>query len=288
MKPIVEMLSPMASAEAVVCEVVRGQDFGCVWHYHTECEITLVVKGGTERLVGNNISPLAPGDLVFLGSNVPHDYRNVPAPGEKPAEVEAIVVQFMPQLPGHDDWLQRSTMKPIRRLFQRAEQGLEVTGITRLTATRMVREMQHVHGMKRVILLLQLLDLLSNSEELQEISSAVLPQPRPGASDRIGTACEYIASHLPEPVYVADLAAIVGLGRSAFSRLFKKSTGRTVPQYVNELRIARACLLLAETDLTVSQIAMDCGFVSPAHFQRQFREHQHCVPLVYRSRVQKS
>ncbi|WP_395752228.1 helix-turn-helix domain-containing protein [Prosthecobacter sp.] len=278
----------MASAEAVVCEVVRGQDFGCVWHYHTECEITLVVKGGTERLVGNNISPLAPGDLVFLGSNVPHDYRNVPAPGEKPAEVEAIVVQFMPQLPGHDDWLQRSTMKPIRRLFQRAEQGLEVTGITRLTATRMVREMQHVHGMKRVILLLQLLDLLSNSEELQEISSAVLPQPRPGASDRIGTACEYIASHLPEPVYVADLAAIVGLGRSAFSRLFKKSTGRTVPQYVNELRIARACLLLAETDLTVSQIAMDCGFVSPAHFQRQFREHQHCVPLVYRSRVQKS
>ena len=69
---------------------------------------------------------------------------------------------------------------------------------------------------------------------------------------------------------------------------FKKSTGRTVPQYVNELRIARACLLLAETDLTVSQIAMDCGFVSPAHFQRQFREHQHCVPLAYRSRIMQS
>ncbi|WP_395736337.1 helix-turn-helix domain-containing protein [Prosthecobacter sp.] len=288
MKPIVEKLSPMASAEPVVCEVVRGQDFNCVWHYHNECEITLVVRGGTERLVGNNISRLVPGDLVFMGSNVPHDYRNQPAPGEKPAEVEAIVVQFMPQLPGHEDWLQRSTMKPIRRLFQRAEQGLEITGITKLTATRMMREMQHLHGMQRVILLLQLLDLLSNSEELQEISSAVLPQPRPGASDRISTACEFIASHLPEPIYVVDLAAIVGLGKSAFSRLFKKSTGRTVPQYVNELRIARACLLLAETDLTVSQIAMDCGFVSPAHFQRQFREHQHCVPLAYRSRVQKN
>ncbi|OYW75100.1 MAG: hypothetical protein B7Z37_14870 [Verrucomicrobia bacterium 12-59-8] len=288
MKPIVEMLSPLAAAEPVVCEVVRGQDFGCVWHYHPDCEITLVLKGGTERLVGNNISPIAPGDLVFLGSNVPHDYRNHRAQGEPRQEVEAIVVQFMPQLPGHEDWLQRSSMTPIRRLFQRADQGLEVTGITRLTATRIVQEMLHVHGMKRVILLLQLLDLLSNSEDLREISSAVLPQPRPGTSDRISMACEFIASHLPEPIYVADLAAIVGLGKSAFSRLFKKSTGRTVPQYVNELRIARACLLLAETDLTVSQIAMDCGFVSPAHFQRQFREHQHCVPLAYRSRVVQS
>ncbi|OYW30161.1 MAG: hypothetical protein B7Z47_03950 [Chthoniobacter sp. 12-60-6] len=288
MKPIVEKLSPLAAAEAVVCEVVRGHDFGCVWHYHVECEITLVVKGGTERLVGNNISSLLPGDLVLLGSNVPHDYRNLHAAGKPPTEVEAIVVQFLPELPGHEDWLMRSTMKPIRHLFQRASQGVEVTGITRLTATRMVKDMLHVHGMKRVILLLQLLDLLSNSEELKEISSPVLPQPIPGASDRVSTACEFIAAHLPEPIYVADLAAIVGLGKSAFSRLFKKSTGRTVPQYVNELRIARACLLLAETDLTVSQIAMDCGFVSPAHFQRQFREHQHCVPLVYRSRVVQS
>ncbi|WP_395745239.1 helix-turn-helix domain-containing protein [Prosthecobacter sp.] len=288
MKPIVEMLSPLAAAEPVVCEVVRGKDFGCVWHYHPECEITLVLQGGSERLVGNNISPLTPGDLVLIGSNVPHDYRNHPQPGRPATGVEAIVVQFMPQLPGHEDWLQRSSMKPIRHLFQRSGQGLEVTGITRLTATRMVQQMLHEHGMKRVISLLQLLDLLSHSEELREISSPVMPQPRPGASDRVGVACEYIASHLPEPIYVADLAAIVGLGKSAFSRLFKKSTGRTVPQYVNELRIARACLLLAETDLTVSQIAMDCGFVSPAHFQRQFREHQHCVPLVYRSRVMRS
>jgi AraC-like DNA-binding protein len=285
MKPIVEMLSPLAAAEPVVCEVVRGEDFGCVWHYHPECEITLVLKGGSERLVGNNISPIVPGDLILLGANVPHDYRNHHVAGAPLTEVEAVVVQFMPQLPGHEDWLQRSSMIPVRRLFQRADQGLEVTGITRLTATRIIQEMLHVHGMKRVILLLQLIDLLSNSEEVREISSAVMPQPRPGASDRISTACEFITAHLPEPIYVADLAAIVGLGKSAFSRLFKKSTGRTVPQYVNELRIARACLLLAETDLTVSQIAMDCGFVSPAHFQRQFREHQHCVPLAYRSRV---
>ena len=288
MKLIVEKQPLLADSEPVVCEIVRGQDFGCVWHHHRECEITLVVKGGTERLVGNNISPIVPGELVFIGSNVPHDYRNHSSTGATITPVESIVVQFMPQLPGHEDWMERSSMIPVRRLFQRADQGLEVKGITRLTATRIVQEMLHVHGMKRVILLLQLVDLLSNSEDLQEISSAVLPQALPGASDRISLACEFISSNLPKAIYVADLAAIVGLGKSAFSRLFKKSTGRTVPQYLNERRIAHACRLLAETDLTVSQVAMDCGYISPAHFQRQFRELQHCAPQTYRSQACRS
>ncbi len=285
MKPIVEKPSPTAATEPVVCEVVRGRDFGCVWHNHPECEITLVVKGGTERLVGNQISRLEAGDLVFLGSNVPHDYRNDHAPGQPPAPVEAIVVQFLPQLPGQEDWLNRSSMKPVHRLFERASHGLEIAGITRLTATRIIHDMVKAQGMKRVILLLQLLDLLANSEEVSEICHEFVPQQKGGKCHRVEQACEHIAQHLAEPIYVGELAAMAGLGKSAFSRLFKRSTGRTLPQYVNELRIGRACSLLAETDLTVSQISMDCGFVSPAHFQRKFREQQHCVPLVYRGRV---
>lgn len=283
---IVEKPPPIATTELVACGIVRGPDFGCEWHHHPECEITLVVKGGTERLVGNRITPITPGDLVFLGANVPHEYRNQATPDHAASdEVEAIVVQFLPRLPGQEDWLHRSSMKPLHRLFERAAQGLEVHGITRLTAARIMRDMPRTQGMKRVILLLQLLDLLANSEEVHEICHTLAPQHPGGVSDRVSKACEHIAAHLAEPIYVEELATMCGLGRSAFSRLFKRGTGRSVPQYVNELRIARACLLLVETDLTVSQIAMDCGFVSPAHFQRQFREHQHCTPLAYRSQM---
>jgi transcriptional regulator GlxA family with amidase domain len=109
-------------------------------------------------------------------------------------------------------------------------------------------------------------------------------QRAPVAADRIGTVCAYIESFYAEPIYVEQLATMVGLGKSAFSRLFRKSTGRTVPQFVNGVRVAHACRLLVETDLTVSQISRDCGFVSPAHFQRQFREQQQCSPLHYRAK----
>lgn len=285
MKPLFEKPSPIASAEPVACEIVRGKDFGCVLHYHPECEITLVLKGGTTRRVGDHVSPLLPGDLVFLGPNVPHDFRNEPLPGKPPTPVEAIVVQFLPNLPGLEEWQHRSSMQPTHRLFQRAAQGIEVTGNTRIAAAHILQQMLHVHGMKRLILLMQLLDLLANTDEVNEISPTPMPQAQTVSADRISRACEHIQAHLAEPIYVADLAAMVGLGRSAFSRLFKRSTGRSVPKYVNEMRIDRACQLLVETDLTVSQIAYDCGFISPAHFQRQFREHQACTPLAFRQKM---
>ena len=287
MKLIVEKLSPLAATEVVACETVRGADFGCVWHHHPEFEITLVKRGGTERWVGDKLTPLKPGDLILLGSDLPHDFRNDHAPGRRLQKVEAIVVQFMPHLLGAN-WLQHPSMRPVRELFQRAQLGLEVRGAARRRATRQVMQISKAKGLRRVVLLLELLDDLARSKELREIASPGFHAATGAASsDRLGTVLAYIEEHLTEPIYVPVLAAMSGLSESAFSRLFKSCTNRTVPQYVNELRIARACRLLAETDQTVSQIADACGYPTPAHFQRQFHSHQNRSPLVYRLAVRK-
>lgn len=285
MRAVSELPAPSAALEPVVCDVVTGVDFGCVWHFHPECEITLVLHGGTERMIGDNVSPLKPGDLVFIGPDLPHDYRNDAVDGRVWEPVKALVVQFSKDLPGLD-WHKHPSLLPLQRLFRRAGHGLEVKGRTREIATSYMEQMVEAEGLRRVILLLQLLDLLAGSPEVREICTYPVVQNESSvALDRIGKVCAHIEKCLAEPIYVEELAAMVGLGKSAFSRLFKKSTGRSVPQYVNGLRIAQACRLLTETDLTVSQIARDCGFISPAHFQRQFRELQNCTPLSYRLRL---
>jgi AraC-like DNA-binding protein len=285
MKPIQERPSPLAGSELVVCEVVRGADFGCVLHHHPECEITLVRRGGSERLVGDRVTRLQPGDLVFLGPGLPHHYRNEAEPGVEPEPVEALVTHFLPDFPGLET-AGPASLQPMQKLLQRAGRGLEVTGETRERAVELIEAMMEVNGIKRVILLLQLLDLLASSTEVAEICPfATVAGDTAQGMDRIGKACAHMEAHFAEAIYVEELAALVGLGKSAFSRLFKRSTGRSVPQHVNGLRIAHACRLLAETDLTVSQIARECGFVSPAHFQRQFRQVQQCAPLEYRARL---
>lgn len=230
---------------------------------------------------------LAAGDLVLLGPDVPHDYRDHATLGKRKERVEAIVVQFMPHLLG-EGWLERASMQPMRRLFERSRRGLQITGRTRAAAEALMRRLVREHGMKRVILLLELLDLLATSKQVREISSdGFHADPKARSFDRIGLACSHIEQQLAGSIYVSELAKMAGLSESAFSRLFKKATGRTVPQYVNELRIARASRLLVETDQTVSQIADACGYPTPAHFQRQFQTLQRRSPLAYRTVVRK-
>jgi AraC-like DNA-binding protein len=142
-------------------------------------------------------------------------------------------------------------------------------------------------GLRRLVHLLELLEELAHSTELREIASPDLQEAGAGR-DRMGPVCEYIERHLAEPLYLPDLARRTGLSESAFSRLFMKCTSRTLPQYVNELRIARACRLLAETDQTVNEIAAGCGYSSLANFQRQFQKVQHRPPLAYRGIVRRT
>jgi AraC-like DNA-binding protein len=284
-KLITEKTALLSEAEPVGCTVVRGRDFGDVWHHHPACEITLVRRGGTERLVGDTLEPLAPGSIAFLGPDVPHDYRNTPLPNRRPRPVEAVVLHFPPDLFG-GAWRACASLEPLRRLFERARRGLRVGGRTRDRAEPLLLKMVRAHGLRRLTLLLELLDLLATSKELTEISSAGFRlEPSAYAADRIGTACAYIEQHLTGPVRVPELARTLGLSESAFSRLFKKCTNSTVPRYVNRLRIAHACRLLAETDLTVAEITRQCGYLSPAHFQRQFQRIHRRPPLSYRQSV---
>jgi len=285
MELITEKPTLAADIEPIACMIIKGDDFGDVWHHHPACEITLVRRGGTERWVGDKLEVLKPGDLVFLGPDLPHDYRNSALPNRRTRKVEAIVIHFMPQIFG-EAWLDSAYMDPVRRLFERARRGLRVGEPARSKAESLMLAISRRHGLKRMILLLELLDLLATSKRLSEISSAGFSAgPAAHSSDRIGTACEYIAKHLTEPLRVPDLARQTGLCESAFSRLFKKCTGGTVPQYVNRLRIAHASRLLAETDKTVSEIIRLCGYNSPAHFQRQFQRIHNCPPQAYREKL---
>jgi len=285
MKLVAEKPSLLSGSELVACSVVRGPDFGDVWHYHPECEITLVRRGGTERWVGDRLDPLRPGAIAFLGPDLPHDYRNTPLPHRRPKAVDAVVVHFSPALLG-EGWHQRAAMEPLRRLFERANRGLRVGGRVRDYAEATLVRMARARGIRRLILLLELLDRLAHAKTLTEISSeGFRMEPQTYASDRIGKVCALIEKNLASPVRVPELARTIGLSESAFSRLFKKCTNGTVPQYLNRYRIAHACRLLAETDLTVAEIVRTCGYLSPAHFQRQFQKIHGRSPTEYRRNV---
>src|SRR5580693_5229660 len=117
MKPVFEQ-TPRTQWESFHCEVVRGSSYNAAWHFHPEFQITLVVKSFGHRLVGDNIAPLQPGDLVLVGSNLPHVWQQENTGRPEPEHpIHAVIVRFLETFAGQD-FLKIPEMKPVRSLLQ--------------------------------------------------------------------------------------------------------------------------------------------------------------------------
>ncbi|ETY70654.1 AraC family transcriptional regulator [Bifidobacterium moukalabense] len=105
-----------------------------------------------------------------------------------------------------------------------------------------------------------------------------------GAGDALaGAAARYITEHYAEPINVGRVAEALHTDRSHLSRRFKAATGLTLKDYLDDIRIARACDLLGMTDMEVAQVARACGFSSLEVFSRKFKMVRSVSPARFRS-----
>lgn len=287
MKPVFEQ-TPQRQWESFHCEVVRGPGYGATWHFHPEFQITLVLKSTGYRLVGDNITPLAPGDLVLVGSNLPHVWQQDPDARGSRLAVHAIVVRFQKTFLGRDFW-EIPEAEPVHRLLKRAARGLRITGRTRDAVAARLECLVEAKGLARIAELLGILESLAQSRELQPIASAgFVPSLSSDDQSRMERVTAHIHAHLTGEIDRATVARAAHLSEGAFSRFFKLRTGKTLPEYVNELRVGRACRLLADEQRKVTDIALDCGFRNLANFNRRFREITRLTPRDYRRQLQRS
>lgn len=284
MKLVFEKLTE-SPEEGFAVKVIRGPGFQCPWHFHPECELTLVLQSGGYRMVGDNITPLEPGDLVLVGANLPHIWQNDEhMPGSKP--VHCVAVQFEESFLGQT-LLELPALLPLRRLLKRAALGIHVTGKTRQRAAGLIEQLVKQHGLKRLATFLEILDLLSQSRQCPTIASPGF-NPIWNADDqqRVSQVCEYIGQRLSQPIRLGEAARLAHLSEGAFSRFFRAHLRRTFPEFVNELRIGRACRLLAESDMPVTEIALACGYTNLSNFNRQFLRLKRRTPREFRRRMQ--
>jgi AraC family transcriptional regulator len=92
----------------------------------------------------------------------------------------------------------------------------------------------------------------------------------------------YIHEHLQEEIKLIDLAALLGMSSFHFSHQFKQAIGITPYQYLLQQRIERAKQLLKQSDHSIADIALLCGFNSHSHLSKQFRQLMGTTPKAYR------
>ena len=256
--------------------------FKVPWHFHPECELTLILQSRGRRMVGDSIEEFAPGDLVLIGSNLPHYWRN-PGP-EKNSEKKskAIVVQFREECFGAD-FLSLPEMTGIRNLLRRARRGLHITGNSRDAVATIMTRMAAGKGLDRLVAWLTIFRLLNESAEVRMLSSpGFSPLLDEFASERINRAYKFIFENFAAPIRHEEIARGAGMSLSAFGHYFKRVTGRTLTDFINDVRVGHASRLLIETDQPVSKIAYASGFESLSNFNHRYRKLTGVNPKEYR------
>lgn len=283
MKPSFEKLAPE-----------QGQSFRCLdrstletpvkWHRHPEIELTYVEHGFGARLVGDHIGAYTSHDLVLLGSNLPHTWNSDDYRGQRYDRHPATVIQFHPDFLG-THFFQTAELNRIRELLIRAQRGLWYPPASAAVIGRQMTQLLTLDGAARLIRLLQILDQLTHVQPTPLASAGYTGPVSKTAESRIQQVCDHIQQHFTEPeLSVADLADLLYMNPSAFSRFFKLSTRRTPTRYINELRIGYACRQLIETDRAILDICHRSGFESPSFFNRTFRQLRDCTPREFRRR----
>lgn len=256
-----------------------AQRFDFHWHFHPEYELTLVTSGTGRRFVGDSIEKYDPGDLVLAGPALPHTY----ASDESATHAEAVVVQFQPDFLG-PEFFARPDLGPISTMLARASSGLCFPGPRLVAIDTALRGLPEQPGPERTIDLLHVLLLLARASSSRPLaSSGYRPTLNHATRDRLDSVCRYMQARFSEPITLSQVARVANLSPPACSRFIHRTIGRTLTEYLNELRVGAACQLLAETDRQVAEIAIACGYPNLANFNRQFRKLKGTTPRAYRA-----
>lgn len=253
---------------------------------HVNFEIALIENCCGKRFIGDHIRDFEGAELVLLGSYLPHcwQYYKTLDPEKDP---NAIVIHFFPDFLGKD-LLKKPEAKQLNQLFEQASKGVLFKGETLVQAKKIMQKMLGAGGMARAALLLGLLDLLSNSDESETLSSPYYNQVNDlGDAQKMNKVFDYIFQNFYREISLKEVADTIPMSPSAFCRFFKARTNRTLIDFIKEIRIGHAAKLLLEGQHNVTEACFECGYNNLSNFNKHFKEVKNMTPRDFIRQYQK-
>lgn len=254
------------------------------WHYHPEIELVYIMEGSGQQFIGDNIHIFKPGDMILLGSNLPHLWRTDKKYMQKNSRlrVKALILHFLPDCFGHDFFRLKENAE-IHRLLEKASQAIRIKDETRDEVARLMHQLLKATKANRIILLLSILSLIAGSKQTKTVcNKGATIEYTPAESERINNIYQFVLENYSRTITLEEIAKIAHLGPHSFCRYFKLRTQKTFSRFLIEVRIGNACKLLAETNKSIADICFECGFNSFSNFNRQFKLVVGKNPLAHR------
>lgn len=279
MKAIFEDIPSKKGNESFLAYEFTVSLFDFKWHYHPEYELTLITEGFGKRLVGDSNENFETGDLVLLGPGLPHTWSSEE---REKKTVSAIVIQFSEEF--IESFLHLHGFDKISNLLSSSSRGLHFQNPIELY--QQIEQLPQVSGVEKVTSLLSILHRLATQKYIQLSSEYFNAVKSEETENRINKVCQFIQRNFKKGINLEQAASLIHLSNSAFSKFFKRATGKTFSDYVNDMRIGNACQQLTESDKTIGEIAFNSGFESLTYFNRVFLKKKGATPRKFRCDLQ--
>ncbi len=263
--------------------------FDPIFHLHPQFQLSYVLEGEGNRFIGNSIKPFTVNDMVLVGPNLPHVWRNHNAYYERGSKLETttVVIYFDDNFLG-ESIRKKEEFENIKHLLQRSQCGIEVTGNTRAIVSQLMIELLNLEGTASIIQLLRILDIIASSNECHLITDTHSKSYSSEAeTERMNKIYQFIMKNFQRKIQLQEVAAIASMTCTSFSRYFKSRVNQSFSGFLKEIRIEHACKLLKEDRMSIDLISHACGFSSITNFNRQFYEITGKRPNQYRKEYQK-
>ncbi|NLU37711.1 MAG: AraC family transcriptional regulator [Bacteroidales bacterium] len=255
------------------------------WHYHNHYEISFITEGTGKRIVADSMESFHPGDLVFIGQNLPHVWIADKARfALSNRNLEMVYLQFstvilFPEL------LSMPEFANVRKALEMSERGIQIVGDTLNKVSEIMLQLPYLNGIEQLLNFYRLMDIIGKSTSNIGLASEEYLRKKFNTSNkRIEAIHDYFMNNYRNEVNLEELSQLVNMAKGSLCRFFKENSGITLWEYLNHIKIEFACKMLMNNELSIAQVCFDSGFNNLNHFNKQFRKITGITPSSYRKK----
>lgn len=285
---IIHEITPLSQKDCFYIADRRKSEFTYPLHSHSEFEINYIENAeGVRRIVGDSVEVIGKYDLTLIaGEELEHVWEQHQCTSK---QIREITVQFSKDL-FFGNFIHKNQFDSIRMMLNDAKKGVNFPMETIIKIYPLLDSLSaEKSGFYAVIKLLTILHELSMSDHYRTLASISFANIDENSdSRRVRKIHEYINQHYKEDIRLEELAHIVGMTPVALSRFFKLRSGKTVSDYIIDIRLGHAARLLVDTTHSIAEIGYESGFNNLSNFNRIFKKRKGCSPKDFRQNYRKT
>lgn len=272
---------PKPENNALVFQIDKGNSFYSQLHQHIEIQISLILSGEGDLIVGDSISRYEAGNILVFGSQLPHLFRS----DTSEVQESHMISLFFSEDSFGQDFFQLVDLKELEPFFENSAFGMKINSRHEKIKSIFLK-LEQASSFEKVIYLFEILNQI-NGANTSSLSTFIYDRVySEDEGSRMNRVMNHAMNHFSNEITLNEIAEIANMTPNAFCRYFKKRTNKTFFQFLLEIRLEHACRLLSRrNDYSIAEISDLSGFKNISNFNRKFKEYKNSTPTVFRKEI---